>query len=87
MATDITTAWREWVEKGVDATRRARRRLLVQIINANRLSYRWESYDKAAENMKFMGVPPSDASESIGQALQTAQRLEWNATKVRKYLR
>jgi hypothetical protein len=32
--------------------------MIVQIINALRLSYAWQAYDKAVENFRFMAVGP-----------------------------
>jgi hypothetical protein len=40
---DVVAAWKAWVsEKNTP-----RRKMIVQIINALRLSYAWQAYDKA----------------------------------------
>jgi len=51
---DVVAAWKAWVsEKNTP-----RRKMIVQIINALRLSYAWQAYDKAVENFRFMAVGP-----------------------------
>ena len=59
----ITEQWRAWTEKGVQS----RRRLIVQTINMNRLAYEWQSFERAMENIHFLGVSPENAIEAIIQ--------------------
>jgi hypothetical protein len=81
----LTQAWKNWVDD--TNGKPVRRKLIVQIINALKCNYAWQSYEKAIENMKFLGVGPNEASESLNQALQLARENNWESSKIRESLR
>ena len=79
----ISQAWATWATQG----RTERRRLIVQIINAERLAYAWQSFDVALQNIRFMGVPPTLAGEAIASAVKLAERTDWSPAAIRAALR
>jgi len=78
-------AWRAWVD--APGGQPAWRRLVVQIINQLRLAGRWEAFDRAVENFKFMGVGPDAAPESIREAVAIGRAGGWEPARVRAALR
>lgn len=82
LVSDVVEAWRQWVDApgGVPA----RRRLIIQAICLNQLTYSWVAYDKALEHMRTFGLPPSEAPDSIKRALELCSRHGWKANAIRQ---
>jgi hypothetical protein len=83
---NIVSAWRVWAKEGTIPLGKGpknRRHLIVQIINILRLSRKWESYEKAVENFRFMDVAPSEAQESVAEAIKIAARCNWDIAAIR----
>jgi hypothetical protein len=76
-------SWNEWVQEG----RKDRRRLVIQVINALRLTYSWQSFEKAIANLEMMNITPEGSPEAIKQAVELCSRLNWNASEIRKDFR
>ena len=72
--------WKEWANT-------PRKKIVVQIINALKLSYRWESFDKAISNLDIWLSDPSKCPESIKQAADIGQRFNWVVKDIRKDFR
>lgn len=75
--------WREWINAG----KRDRRILIVQTINALRLSYQWQSLDKSVQNLEMLKITPEGSPEAIQQAVELCARLSWDKKAVRNDLR
>lgn len=71
--------WVEWITAG----KKDRRVLVVQTINALRLSYQWESLDKAVQNLEMLKITPEESPEAIKQAVELCTRLSWNKKLIR----
>lgn len=65
----------------------AKCRLTLQVINACKLSYKWQSFDTALANIVFMGTTPEDSRESIREAAEMAKQHNWSASALRKSFR
>ncbi len=82
---DIIDAWKRWVNQSPPHIKN--RKMIVQIINAQRLSKRWELFDKAILNLKQMGVTPSEAINSLPEAEEIAVRFNYNVKLIRKHFK
>lgn len=80
---DRVAAWRAWVQAAANPQNLTRRKLIVQIINAQKLAQSWQSYEKGVENMRYFGACPEDAQESLKEALAVARRAGWSPSKAR----
>lgn len=79
---DVVDAWRQWVAdpSGIPA----RRRLIVQAICLNQLTYSWVAYDKALGHMRTFGLAPGEAPDSIRRAVELCSRHGWRASEIRQ---
>ena len=71
--------WLEWIDDG-NATKR---KLIVQVINAMRLSYKWNSLKVSLQNLELLRIVPATSPEAIKQAVELCNRLNWNAKAIR----
>lgn len=79
----VRQAWLDWIAKG----KKVRRRLVVQVINALRLSYAWNGLEVALKNLEIVGLYPDTSPEAIKQAVELCQRLGWDAKSIREDFR
>ena len=77
----VAATWLAWTKE--PGGNEEKRRLLVQIINASRLAYKWQSFDAALANFRFMGCGPDAAQESLAEAAVIATRCKWTPSKCR----
>lgn len=73
-------AWRKWASEG---TKPERRRIVIQMINMWHLGYKWESFERSVENMRFMAVLPQNAGEIIKKVALNAQEFGWEPNRIR----
>ena len=71
--------WNDWIKQG----NAPRRRLVIQTINALRLSYRWDGLETALRNFQTAGLTPQGSPEAIKQAADLCGRLNWDAKAIR----
>ncbi len=76
------SAWKTWVASGVTI----RRKLIVQVISANRLTYSWQSYQKAIENFASYSTP-EESVESLAEAAKLCTLHGWSPAKLRAWFR
>jgi len=84
----VVATWRAWVEAASTPEKAARRKLLVQVINARVLAYRWQSYEKGVENFRFMGATYAEVAKMgtsgvLHEAATICARLGWDAAEIR----
>jgi hypothetical protein len=72
--------WRAWVESS--SVNIERRKLIVQVIAASMLTYRWVSYETALQGMKFL--LPSDPSVYAPAAAAFCRRHDWKRGDVKR---
>lgn len=77
------TTWNDWIKQG----NAPRRRLIIQTINALRLSYRWEGLETALRNLDIVKLTPAGSPQAIQQAVELCSRLNWDAKAIRADLR
>ena len=80
-----TDAWIAWIDAPGGLP--DRRKLIVQIINAQKLAYKWESFERAIQNIAFIGGAPAEAQYTIDEALRLAKRHKWSASSLMKEFR
>jgi hypothetical protein len=80
---DMIAAWQAWVDAGTTGQKRARRRLVVQVINLLRLTRMWQSYDNAIQNFQYMTTAPKESPEAISEAVGVLVASGWDVTRVR----
>lgn len=88
----LEDGWVAWVS--AEGGNKERRKLLVQIINALCLSYRWESYERAIEAFCFVSGPPQvlgldstlKNSELLQEAVALAVKYNWDRKSIREDL-
>lgn len=91
----IITAWKNWVSAPVTKIDWApekrreqimRRKLIVQFISASRLTYGWQSFERALNSMGFY-THPNESSEGISVAVEFCRQRNWDASTIKMAMR